>query len=506
MKKYILGGGNNFIFPHDEYKSKDKRSEKLEELIKKNKSNKPFENKIYIIGYGCIGKVLLIMLLRVCNINAENIILIDKQDLKNIFVPQGVIIKDNLNVTKNNYLKVLYDLKKNDIIVETCYGVDTLALLKLCQERGASHINSCIDVWDYKSIENSKEYSLYYIHHKLDEYNNSLLKKNFNSIISMGCNPGNVSIWNKIGINQIWKQKFNTSPPKDKSFADMAYELGIQTIHISERDTQRVNNTKKINEYCNTWSSDSESYYEELLGPVEASWGTHEDPNYNDMNIVADTKNYLIWNKMGAYVNAQSWVPIYGRYIGNIVRHDEAYTIGRCLTIKDKYNPSVYYVYHPTNEATESVVELKEKNHTPQKNTRLLTSEILEGNDFLGLTYYLKDGSTYFIGSLLDINEAREIYENKYNDFVNATNVQVVAGYLSGILSLMKLNEHNITLGLMCPDALPYEKLIISQLPFLGDFVFVKGSYDLIDSQNNFKDTREIIKTDWTFDKFLIKN
>jgi hypothetical protein len=34
----------------------------------------------------------------VCNIETKNIILIDKRDLKNIFVPNGVIIRDNLNV------------------------------------------------------------------------------------------------------------------------------------------------------------------------------------------------------------------------------------------------------------------------------------------------------------------------------------------------------------------------------------------------------------------------
>jgi hypothetical protein len=208
---------------------------------------------------------------------------------------------------------------------------------------------------------------------------------------------------------------------------------------------------------------------------------------------------------MGAYVYAQSWVPIYGRYIGNIVRHDEAYTIGRCLTIDNKYNPSVYYVYHPTNETNQSIFELKEKNHIYQKNVRLLTKEIYDGKDLLGLTYYLKDGTTYFIGSLLDIQEARTIYDDKYDNFVNATNVPVVAGYLSGILSLMNLIANNAYLGLLCPDSLPYNKLIEYQLPFIGDFVFVEGTYKMIDSHNLFEEKRENIKTDWTFDKFLIK-
>ena len=55
-------------------------------------------------------------------------------------------------------------------------------------------------------------------------------------------------------------------------------------------------------------------------------------------------------------MNAQSWVPYYGRYTGQIVRHDEAYTIGKELAIRDEnnkitYQPSVYYVYHPSDDA-----------------------------------------------------------------------------------------------------------------------------------------------------------
>ena len=505
----------NFIYPYPKYNTKEKRSRMLN-LLKEKCKNKPFYNhKIWFVGYGCIGRPILLMLLNLCNIDPLNIILFDKRDLSNIYIPKGVVVRDKTEILKDNYLSVFTDLADNDIIVEASYAINTLDLLKLCQERGASHINSCIDIWDYKNIKTPLEYSLKYIHDTLDYYNHNIEKgkKNFNSIISMGCNPGNVSIWNKIGIREIWKKKFNIDTIPDKSFAELAHELGIQTIHISERDTQRTNNPKKINEYCNTWSTDGEAYYEELLGPVEASWGTHENKDYNNMPVVKYDKRYMIWKKMGAYVYAQSWVPIYGRYIGNIIRHDEAYTIGRYLTIKNKYNPSVYYVYHPTNDTMESVHELKERNHNYQNNYRNLTKEITDGRDLLGLTYYLEDGTTYFIGSLLDINEAREIYNNKYNDFINATNVQVVGGYLSGILSLMKLNEKNVKLGLMCPDELPYDKLIEYQLPLIGDFVFVEGTCigdlmkcknNLITSNNEFGSERNMIRNGWTFDKFLV--
>ena len=32
-------------------------------------------------------------------------------------------------------------------------------------------------------------------------------KLNYSAIVSMGCNPGDVSVWVKVGINEIWKKK-----------------------------------------------------------------------------------------------------------------------------------------------------------------------------------------------------------------------------------------------------------------------------------------------------------
>lgn len=93
----------------------------------------------------------------------------------------------------------------------------------------------------------------------------------------MGCNPGNVSVWVKCGLESIAKKKGIT---KWESWADLSRQLGVQTIHVSERDTQRSNRPKELNEYCNTWGGTGEAYFEEALGPVEASWGTHENNDF----------------------------------------------------------------------------------------------------------------------------------------------------------------------------------------------------------------------------------
>ena len=91
----------------------------------------------------------------------------------------------------------------------------------------------------------------------------------------------------------------------------------------------------------------------------------------------------------------------------------------------------------------------------------------------------------YWIGSLLDINESRMLFDNKCDSFINATISQVVPGYLSGIIHLIN-NEYS---GLIFPDDLPYNDCMKYILPFLGDFIFTKCDYKL---------------NDWTLNSFII--
>jgi hypothetical protein len=80
MKRYILigdnklhknnniqmGGNGEFnekhIYPYIDYDTKNKRFKKLDELKKSMKSKKEFKGHVYIIGFGAVGKPLLVML------------------------------------------------------------------------------------------------------------------------------------------------------------------------------------------------------------------------------------------------------------------------------------------------------------------------------------------------------------------------------------------------------------------------------------------------------------
>ena len=194
-----------------------------------------------------------------------------------------------------------------------------------------------------------------------------------------------------------------------------------------------------------------------------------------------------------------------------VVRHDEAFTMGREFSYYegDKLisKPTVYYVYHPCDSTMQSFHELRERNLEYQDNTRLLTSDIISGRDELGVTFYLENGDIYWIGSLLGIDEAREIYDNKFDDNINATIVQVIGGYMSGLLHIIENINKKEYKGLLCPDDLPYGKMLNASMPFFGEFLMMKvNDWKYSEKYNNiFGESHKIDpKNNLQFDDFVV--
>ena len=114
-------------------------------------------------------------------------------------------------------------------------------------------------------------------------------------------------------------------------------------------------------------------------------------------------------------------LPMAGRVRGMVVRHDESYTIAQTLSDSSvQYSPSVYYVYQPSSAARESVAELK-RDRRPPGAWRLMSEGIVEGRDEVGLSIFMRGGAGLWVGSELDIDEARALYERRMDRWVNAT-------------------------------------------------------------------------------------
>lgn len=503
------------------------RNDRLKMLKEMYNSYDFGKGHIYLLGQGAIGPALLYMILRIFKIKQKQITIIDLKpidELKAIvkYVVDAALHEPNeidivsVRIDEHNYKKIFtkdYKLTRDDIIIDCAIEIASIDMMRLCQEFGCGYINSATEIWDYKNIYEPTAYTLYPIIRDVRNFSDELKKSgkiNFNAVIDMGCNPGNVNMWAKVGLDMINKY-YNTKKT--------AEQLDIRTIHISEYDTQRSNIPKRINEYCNTWASTCEPFYEEGLAPVEMSFGNHEElPDEKYIEVLEDNNKYIAFNRLCTETYAHSYTPGYKNYIGILIRHGENITIGETMSTYKTQNgektrtwsPSVYYVYHPTQDTMASLYELKEKNFKYQDNTRLFTSDIIDGRDELGLTFFLGNGDIFWIGSLLDIDEARDIYENKFDEKINATIVQVVGGYLSGIFHILDLNKQKKYNGVMVPEDLPYKDFYKRMKPFFGEFIFKKvddWDYNMKTRSITFRDYKEkaINKNpEWTLKDFLI--
>jgi hypothetical protein len=101
-----------------------------------------------MVGFGSIGQGVLPLILRHIGITSERITVVtadqagaqEAVDLGVTFVVQPLM--------RENYRRVLEPLLgRGDFLVNLSVDVSSIALVKLCQERGALYIDTCIEPW-----------------------------------------------------------------------------------------------------------------------------------------------------------------------------------------------------------------------------------------------------------------------------------------------------------------------------------------------------------------------
>jgi len=197
-------------------------------------------------------------------------------------------------ITKLNYEEILSRyLSENDLLLDLAYNIETRCLLKWCHDHKVCFVNTSVELWNPFGEAYKNDPRLLTLYHRqmqlIKMQNNSKWNKNGpTAILDHGCNPGLVSHFVKRGLIDMAQYVLNQkdilisinekneleNALKIKDYPQLAYLLGIKTIHISERDTQLTKDPKKVNEFVNTWSI--EGLVEEGAAPAEMGWGTHE--------------------------------------------------------------------------------------------------------------------------------------------------------------------------------------------------------------------------------------
>ncbi len=478
-----------------------------------------FNGKILIIGCGSVSQCAIPLVLQLLDVPPKNVTIMD-------FVDNRARVKSSLSkgakyvqdrITADNYKVILKEyVGKGDLIIDLAWNIDCRAMLQWCRDNAVLYVNTSVEEWDpYKDeVRNDPtKYTLYTRHMEIRE----LLAKwgdnnGTTAVVDHGANPGLVSHFTKQALidmsNKLFKEK-----PKDprrkkleaalqeKDFARIAMLMGVKVIHISERDTQVTDQPKQLNEFVNTWSI--EGFYEEGVAPAELGWGTHERyiPRGAFFHKVGP-KNQICLSTLGMKTWVRSWVPC-GEITGMVIRHGEAFSISDRLTVWEKgkavYRPTVHYAYCPSDVAINSLHELEMRQFRMQEKQRIMSDEIIDGRDELGVLLMGHDFKSWWCGSLLDIHTARKLVPHQ-----QATTMQVAISVVAAAIWMIK----NPKRGFLLPDDLDHEFILKVSRPYISPFVSQAVDWTPLKNLNTkftkFDMPRPKEEDIWQFTTFLV--
>jgi len=478
-----------------------------------------FNGKILIIGCGSVSQCAIPLVLKLIDIPPGNVTIMDFVDNRNR-------VKDALDkgvkyvldkVTSENFKTLLGKyVGQGDLIIDLAWNIDCNAIVQWCRDNQILYANTSIEEWDpYQDSERNDptKYTLYSRHMQLREMIDSWGDNSgTTAIVDHGANPGLVSHFTKHALTgiaeKILKEKPGDSRKRhleralgDKNFAKLAQLEGVKIIHISERDTQITNKPKEVNEFVNTWSI--EGFFEEGVAPAELGWGTHE--YYIPKNAFfhqVGPKNQICLGSIGMKTWVRSWVPC-GEIMGMVVRHGEAFSISDRLTLREKgevvYRPTVHYAYCPSNAAINSLHELEMRQFKLQERQRIMSDEIIDGRDELGVLLMGHDFNSWWCGSILNIHEARRLVPHQ-----QATTLQVAISVVAAAMWMIK----NPKRGFLLPDDIDHEFILDVAMPYIKPFISQAVDWTPLKNLNTkftkFDISRPKKEDVWQFTTFLV--
>jgi len=442
----------------------------------------PFGGRILLLGCGSVSQCLQPLLLKHFDMDFTRLTIMDFEDLRQTAAEAlgaGAIYVQNRITPENMAATLAQYVGPGDLLIDLAWNIDCCEITQWCHDHHVLYINTSVELWNpYADIlwTNPAQRTLYVRHMALRRQAAKWTTPGATAVVEHGANPGLVSHWTKVALEDIARailEKELASGERRKKLEDalsdadyphLAMLTGTKVIHISERDTQVGNLPKRENEFVNTWSV--AGFHEEGIAPAEMGWGTHE----RTLPAGAQKHNYgpnnqICLSQPGIDTFVRSWVPLGGEIIGMVVRHGEAFTISDRLTVwedeKPVYRPTVHYAYQPCDAAIASLHELRMHHYDLdlQPQQRIMNDEIVEGRDELGVLLMGHDLTGWWLGSQLDIHEARRLVPHQ-----NATTLQVAASMLGALFWMLK-NPHE---GFCVPDDLPHREVLEVANPYLG--------------------------------------
>ncbi|MBN9529306.1 MAG: homospermidine synthase [Alphaproteobacteria bacterium] len=462
-----------------------------------------FAGRLVMVGFGSIGQGVLPLILRHIDMPRDRITIVTAEERGHDVANEYGITFVKQALTRENYKSVLDPLLgAGDFLCNLSVDVSSVALIHYAQDKGAFYIDTCIEPWlgGYTDPSLSPSQRSNYALRESALALRDQYKGGPTAVLTHGANPGMVSHFVKEALLNIARDTGRTAaaPADQAGWAALARDLGVKVIHVAERDTQLASVPKQRDEFVNTWSIDG--FVGEGCQPAELGWGSHEKalpPDGRRHDFGCDAAIYLM--RPGASTRVRTWTPGEGPFHGFLITHNEAISLADYYTVRegDKvvYRPTAHYAYHPSDDAVLSVHEIAGKNWEMQSRKRLMMDEIVSGVDELGVLLMGHEKGAYWYGSVLSIDEARQLVPHN-----NATSLQVTVAVLSGMIWAIE----NPRAGLVEADHLDHARIMEISRPYLGKMV---GAYtDWTPLQDRGKLFAEDIDTDdpWQFKNFRV--
>lgn len=478
-----------------------------------------FRNRILFVGYGAVAQCTLPILVRHVKTPLRNITVMDFEDRSAIlkeWTDRGVRFVRNRVTEQNLGLLLGKYVAEGDLLIDLAWNIGCCEVLQWCHDHGVLYVNTSVELWDPYAGAKRKhptERTLYWRHMRIREMTAKWSRPGPTAVLEHGANPGLISHFAKQGLLDIATRVLDERKAKvskagrirdlveGRAFNELAMDLGVKVIHVSERDTQVSDQPKQVDEFVNTWSI--EGFREEGTTTAEMGWGTHEkELPHLAYRHKSGPRNQICLARMGMNTWVRTWVPDFC-INGMVVRHGEAFTLSDHLTVwrkgKAVYRPTVHYAYCPCDAAIASLNELRGYDYKLPEKQRIMNDEITGGSDILGALIMGHACKSWWTGSDLSIEESRRLVPHQ-----NATTMQVAISVVSASTWMMENPER----GVCVPDDLPHDYVLKIAMPYLGKFISKSSDWTPLEHQvNAFEgyNRQSVDRRDpWQFKNFLV--